>query len=55
MAAAMGLRSLAWHPHQERTSCKLKREMNLSNTDGCVGLAGGTADVGGACGMYAGR
>ena len=36
--AAMGLHSLAWHPHQERTSCRLKKERNLSNTNGCIGL-----------------
>ena len=56
IVATMKLHSLAWHPHQKRTSCNLEREINLSNTDGwCVGLAGGTADVGGTCGMYAGR
>ena len=35
---AMGLHSLAWHSHQECTSCRLKKEINLSNTDGCVVL-----------------
>ena len=35
---AMRLHSLAWHPHQECTSCRLKKEINLSNTDGCVVL-----------------
>ena len=34
----MRLHSLAWHPHQERTSCRLKKEINLSNTDGCMVL-----------------
>ena len=30
--AAMGLHSLAWHLHQEHTLCRLKKEINLSNT-----------------------